>query len=161
MRGGGGGGDFFLLLQSWVNLTIVCFFSDGLKFKYIMTMKSTIYLSTPPKTNITPNNHACNSTLTLKNRGIREDTPIFWTINDPPRLQGLIHQIQSPHANYLLTSWVLELGSPECLNDRSLMTVVGPHRHDGLTNSHTSNSALGLTEGTSHSSLQSVEKERI
>ena len=56
----------------------------------------------------------------------------------------------------LLTSRVLELGTSESLNDLLLVTVVGPHRHDGLTDLDTGNCALGFTKGTTHSGLQSI-----
>jgi len=56
----------------------------------------------------------------------------------------------------LLASGELELGSAESLDDVLLVGGLGTHRHDHLTNAHTGNGALGLTESTTHSSLEPI-----
>ena len=56
----------------------------------------------------------------------------------------------------LLTSGKLEFGPPESFNNGSLMSVVCSDGHEGLSNAYTSHSTLGLAEGTSHSSLQTI-----
>lgn len=54
---------------------------------------------------------------------------------------------------YLLSSWKLELGTSQCLNDSCFMIILGTDRYDWLTNVYPGYSALRLTKGTSHSSL--------
>merc|ERR1712243_340579 len=56
----------------------------------------------------------------------------------------------------LLTAGELELGSPEGLDDGILMLVVGPDRHQGLSDVDTSDGSLGLAESSPHSSLQTI-----
>lgn len=59
-------------------------------------------------------------------------------------------------ATHLLTTGVLELRTTKGLDDLGLVTVAGAHRHDWLADTDTGNGSLGLTEGTSHSSLESA-----
>merc|ERR1719411_925288 len=56
----------------------------------------------------------------------------------------------------LLTTRELELGSPEGLDDRLLMFVVGADGHQGLSNPDASGGTLGFTEGASHSGLKPI-----
>lgn len=56
----------------------------------------------------------------------------------------------------LLSSWVLELGPPQSLNNLLLVSVLGTDGHDDLTDVDTSNGSLGLTKSTSHSSLEPI-----
>lgn len=56
----------------------------------------------------------------------------------------------------LLTTGELELGTTQSLDDLGLETVAGAHRHDRLANVNAGNGSLGLTEGTTHSSLESI-----
>ena len=62
---------------------------------------------------------------------------------------------------YLLATRELEFGPPESLNDRLLMLVIGPDRHQGLTNVDTGNKSLGFAKSTSHSSLEPEIIEKI
>lgn len=56
----------------------------------------------------------------------------------------------------LLATGELELGTTQGLDDLGLETVAGAHRHDRLANVDAGNGSLGLTEGTTHSSLESI-----
>lgn len=63
---------------------------------------------------------------------------------------------------YLLATGELELGTTQSLDNLGLETVAGAHRHDRLANVDTGNGSLGLTEGTTHSSLESAtERNRL
>merc|ERR1719230_1281723 len=59
------------------------------------------------------------------------------------------------HQN-LLSSWELELCTSECLDSTGLLVVLHPHRQERLSNLHSSHCSLGLTKGTSHSSLEPI-----
>lgn len=50
----------------------------------------------------------------------------------------------------------LELGAAEALNGVGLVVVLDTHRHDGLSNVHTGDLALGLAEGTTHTGLEPI-----
>lgn len=65
-------------------------------------------------------------------------------------------RIRARTATHLLTTGVLELRTTKGLDDLGLVTVAGAHRHDWLADADTGNGSLGLTEGTSHSSLESA-----
>jgi hypothetical protein len=56
----------------------------------------------------------------------------------------------------LLATGELVLGAAESLQSGSLVGVTSPDGHDDLTNVDTGNSAVGLTPGTTHTSLQSI-----
>ena len=58
--------------------------------------------------------------------------------------------------DYLLASRELELCPPECLDDGLLVLVVGPDRHQRLSDPDPGNGSLGLPEGTSHPGLEPV-----
>jgi hypothetical protein len=58
--------------------------------------------------------------------------------------------------NDLLATRELVLGATESLKSGSLVGVTSPDGHDDLTNVDTGNSAVGLTPGTTHTSLQSI-----
>lgn len=59
------------------------------------------------------------------------------------------------HKN-LLSSWELELGSPQCLNEMFFVGILGSHRHEGFSNPHTSNCALWFTECSTHPCLKPI-----
>merc|ERR1711994_635545 len=56
----------------------------------------------------------------------------------------------------LLTARELELGSPEGLDDGIPVLVVGPDRHQRLSDVDTGDCSLGLAESSPHSSLQTI-----
>jgi len=56
----------------------------------------------------------------------------------------------------LLTAGELELGSPEGLDDGIPVLVVGPDRHQWLSDVDTGDCSLGLAESSPHSSLQTI-----
>jgi hypothetical protein len=56
----------------------------------------------------------------------------------------------------LLATRELVLGAAESLESGSLVGVTSPDGHDDLANVDTGNSAVGLTPGTTHTSLQSI-----
>ena len=77
----------------------------------------------------------------------------------PPLLvDGLGELGESPVARGvdLLTAGELHLGSSEGLNGASLMLVLAPQRHQGLSDVHSGDRSLGLSEGTSHTGLEPV-----
>jgi hypothetical protein len=56
----------------------------------------------------------------------------------------------------LLATGELVLRSAQGLESVTTVGVTGPQTHDDLTNVDTGNSSVGLTPGTTHSSLQSI-----
>merc|ERR1719510_2096285 len=56
----------------------------------------------------------------------------------------------------LLTARELELGAPESLDNLVLELVVGPHRDENLANLDSGSSAVSLSKGASHSSLEPI-----
>lgn len=71
------------------------------------------------------------------------------------------HFLQSTFCTYLLPSRELKLGSPQGFNSRSLVSILGPHRHDDLANLDTCHSALGFTKSTTHTSLEPEIKQHL
>lgn len=57
---------------------------------------------------------------------------------------------------YLLTSWVLELSTPQSFNHLRLVTITRSHRHNWLANIDTGNGSLWFAKSTTHSSLKPV-----
>lgn len=55
-----------------------------------------------------------------------------------------------------MSSRELELGTTQSLDNHGLVLVLGTHRHDGLTDVDTRNSALRLAERTTHTGLQTI-----
>ena len=56
----------------------------------------------------------------------------------------------------LLTSGELELATTESLQDDGLVGILATNGHENLTNIHTGNGSLGLSESTSHTGLKSI-----
>merc|ERR1711976_1053288 len=56
----------------------------------------------------------------------------------------------------LLPSWELELGSPQSLDHLLLVLVSGTYRQENLSDVDAGDGSLGLTEGTTHTSLEPI-----
>lgn len=69
--------------------------------------------------------------------------------------------IQLLNETNLLTSWELELGTTQSLDNLSLETITGTDRHDWLADVHTCNGTLWFAEGTSHSSLEPADEQKV
>lgn len=58
-----------------------------------------------------------------------------------------------------MTTWELEFGTTQGLDDLCLVAVAGAYGHDGLSDAYASNGSLWLSEGTTHSSLESINEQ--
>jgi len=56
----------------------------------------------------------------------------------------------------LLSAWKLELGTTQRLNDHWLVSILGAHANNRLTNVDTSHGTKWLTKGAAHTSLQAI-----
>ena len=68
------------------------------------------------------------------------------------------HLSESPHGaeDDLLLARELELGAAQSLSNIGLLGLAGADAHQGLANADTGHNTLGLTEGTTHTSLESA-----
>lgn len=68
------------------------------------------------------------------------------------------HLSESPHGaeDDLLLARELELGAAQSLSNIGLLGLAGADAHQGLANADTGHNTLGLTEGTTHTSLESI-----